>query len=476
MTKFCTGLLLCISFFSYSQKKAFNISQTYSVEQVYQDIDYTTKYLQKFHPDPYRYISKDSLNAFALKTKEKIKTPQTEMQLRFYLKQIVAKIGCGHTDVTASKTYAKALQKINRPIFPINAFVVDTNRVFVLNNLSTDSIIKQGDEIISIDNKPINKVLQTIYSIYTTDGFNETYKKQGVKNDLFKYYYCFSYGFKPTYSISLKQENGTVYTTTLSSISTQKDTLILPKIQKPTYIQKTKSCFYFKDKNDTSLAIIDINRFGGRGWRKFMRKTFKHIRKNNIQKIALDLRDNGGGQIGDGLNMLSYLIHKPFTLLYDRKSNLLPFNPRLKMGFFTRITPILFSLSPVQWWHKGKLRHCMVQLPKKRNAYNGKLFVLINGKSFSMSCIATSYLKYKANATIIGEETGGNVAGSNAMISGTLVLPNSKVRVFIPLYHIYHNIDVTNNAHGIIPDIKTNYTADDILNSIDLDLEEVLKK
>jgi len=46
-----------------------------------------------------------------------------------------------------------------------------------------------------------------------------------------------------------------------------------------------------------------------------------------------------------------------------------------------------------------------------------------------MSGVTSTYLKYKANAIIIGEETGGNAAGSNAVISGKIILPNSHLQV-----------------------------------------------
>ena len=92
----------------FSQTKKFDISHKYTVREVLEDIDYTEKYLIKFHPDPFKYISKDSLLAFVVRIKSKIDTPLTEMQIRFYLRQIVTKIGCGHTDVSNSKAYSKA--------------------------------------------------------------------------------------------------------------------------------------------------------------------------------------------------------------------------------------------------------------------------------------------------------------------------------------------------------------------------------
>ncbi|MBP8033657.1 MAG: hypothetical protein KAZ71_03605 [Bacteroidia bacterium] len=466
-------LIICLS--SFSQKKGFDIQKRYSITQVLEDIDYTEKYLVKFHPDPFKYISKDSLHAFVLKTKEQITMPLTEMQARFFIKRIIAKIGCGHTDVAASKKYTKAVKKLNRPILPLNTFVVDSNKLIILNNLSSDSTIKPGDEILSIDHRPVKNILKTIYSVTTSDGYNETYKKQGTRYYWFKYYYSFCYGFKPEYLIKLKHKDQSVSNYTLAAISSLKDTVILPKKDSVHLLEKTKTCTYSIVKNNKPIAILDIDAFKGRHWHRFFRKSFKDIKEKNIENLVIDLRDNGGGQINDGLNFLSYIIHQKMYLPFDRKPNLMMFNPRYKMNFGSRITPFIFCTMMPQWPKHGRLRHYFITLPKKKNAYNGKVYVLVNGKSFSMSGVASTYLKYKSDATIIGEETGGNIAGSNAVISGKIILPNSHIQIFIPMYHLYHDIDVKNDGQGLIPDFPTHYSKEDILNGIDMDLIKVLE-
>lgn len=466
-------VMLCSSFFA--QKKTFDFQKKLSVTEIREDIDYTEKYLTKFHPDPYRYCSKDSLHEFISGIKTKIDTPLTEMQLRFYIKQIVAKIGCGHSDAAASKAYAKAVKKLNRPILPINAFVIDTNRLFILNNLSTDTTIKPGDEIISINHRSSKQILKTIYSVYTSDGLNETYKKQGIKNNWFKYYYSFCYGFYPSYILTTKNDSGIVSTHTIQSISSQKDTLMLPVKNASEPIFKTKTCQFSLVNDNTKIAVMDINSFKGRGWRRFMKRSFTIVKAAGIKNLVIDLRENGGGEIMDGMCLLSYLVPKITCLPFDRKPNLIPFNPRLKMGPASRITPILFSLSIPQWPKNGRLRHYFLSAPRKKKLYKGNLYVLVNGKSFSMSSVVASYLKYKANATIIGEETGGNIAGSNAVLSGKLILPHSKIQIHVPIYHIYHDIGVKNNAHGLIPDYPTHYTSEDILKGVDVDLQKVLE-
>ena len=465
--------VICLS--SFSQKKSFDVHKKYSVKQALEDIDFTEKYLVKFHPDPFRYISKDSLHAFVLKQKARIDTSLTEMQLRFYIKSIVAKIGCGHTDVAASKKYTKAIKKINRPILPLNVFVTDSNKLIVLNNLSSDTTIKPGDEILSIHKQSVNTILKTIYSITTSDGYNETYKKQSTRYNSFKFYYSFCYGFKLEYPTKIKHQDNSTKIHNLQGISTLKDTLILAKLDSTNIIKKIKYCSYSTLKNTKPVALIDINGFKGRHWRSFFRKTFKDIQQKQIENLVIDLRDNGGGQINLGLNLLSYMVNEKIVLPFDKKINGTAFNPKFKMGFATRPVPLLFALRLPESMKNGRLRHYFIKRPKHRNSFKGQIYVLTNGKSFSMSAVVAAYLKYKSKAIVIGEETGGNVSGSNAVINGKIILPNSKIIVYIPMYHLYHDIDIENNGHGVIPDYPTLYKKEETINGIDADMRKVLE-
>ncbi|MES2761101.1 MAG: S41 family peptidase [Bacteroidota bacterium] len=456
----------------FSQKKEFDVQKKYSVKQVLEDIDYTEKYLTKFHPDPYRYISKDSLHAFIHSVKSIIDTPLTELQLRYCIKRIVVKIGCGHTDAAASKKYAKAVKKINRPVLPLNVFLTDSSKLVVLNNLSSDTTIKPGDEIISIGNRPVTTVLKTMYSIITTDGYNETCKKQVSRYNSFKYYYSFCHGFTLDYVAKIKHKDNSVTNYKLKAISTLKDTLILPKKDSLIPIYKTKVCNYSIIQNKKPIAVIDINSFRGMHWRRFMKRSFKNIKNNNIEDLVIDLRDNGGGKISLGLNLLSYLIDKKTVLPFDKRINSTAFNPKYKMGIM-RTVPVFFAAKLPVRIKNGRLRRYFIGFPKRSKQFKGQVYVLTNGKSFSMSGVVATYLKYKRNAIIIGEETGANIAGSNAAVSGKIVLPNSKVIVFIPLYHLYHDINVKNDGRGLMPDHPTKYTKDNVLNGKDVDIEKV---
>ncbi|MEM6380631.1 MAG: S41 family peptidase, partial [Bacteroidota bacterium] len=107
---------------------------------------------------------------------------------------------------------------------------------------------------------------------------------------------------------------------------------------------------------------------------------------------------------------------------------------------------------------------------KKR--FNGAVYVLTNAYSFSASGELASLLKTNTNAIFIGEEPGGN---SSEIIAGevvTLVLPNSKVRIRIPI--VNQKIHSTSQPadRGVIPDYQIRNSISDMISGRDAILEK----
>ncbi len=95
LKKIAVVLCLCFTFIVKAQVDTSVLSKQYSVEQLREDLDFLEKRLTKFHPDPYHYISKDSLHLYVEEIKKQITKPLNEFQFRFLTRQIVAK-----TDIT----------------------------------------------------------------------------------------------------------------------------------------------------------------------------------------------------------------------------------------------------------------------------------------------------------------------------------------------------------------------------------------
>ena len=112
--------------------------------------------------------------------------------------------------------------------------------------------------------------------------------------------------------------------------------------------------------------------------------------------------------------------------------------------------------------------------PAEKHLYKGKLTILMDGGTFSAASLVASQLRKKRNAILVGDESGGGAQGCYAMVMPTLTLPNTKMRVFLPLYYINHESDAL-AGRGIIPDF---YLLPDLgkkVKGIDTELEYLSK-
>jgi len=453
------SLLFSLSF--HAQKKI-------SGEEAKTDLAYLHKHFKRFHPDPFKYISRDSLSALSLRLQNNIHDSITITQLRITIRQYLSKIGCGHIGESPEKNKGKVPDK---NVLPLNVFV-SGEKIFLTSCLNSDSTIKPGDEILSINQNHSTIVLDKLMSIAFSDGYNTTFKHHTFNKKQFRYFYSFVYGYKDSYNVYYRNAKGEEKSVILKGIPVSSDTL-KEKQEKKEFIFSSDNISLRNDNEKSSLYILDIDRFKGKKWRRTLRKSVKYLRKKNVNDLVIDLRNNGGGAITKGINLLSRTMKRPIAIGIDRRPNLLPLNFRLKMGFWERITPITFLTIPTKLIRHWKLRHFFIGIPRPVNRYKGNVYVLVNGGSFSMSGICASYLKYKRKAIIIGEETGGNKTGSNAMNTGKLALPHSKINITIPLYHIYYNPTLHNDGKGVEPDHKIQYEINEVLNKRDLEMEKV---
>jgi C-terminal processing protease CtpA/Prc len=91
-------------------------------------------------------------------------------------------------------------------------------------------------------------------------------------------------------------------------------------------------------------------------------------------------------------------------------------------------------------------------LPGKNN-YKGKVYFLINGKSFSTTAEFCAIAKSNNRGKFIGEETGGGYYGNTSGARTTITLPNSKIKVNIPLHKYVMAVKKANHPdRGVIPD------------------------
>jgi C-terminal processing protease CtpA/Prc len=118
----------------------------------------------------------------------------------------------------------------------------------------------------------------------------------------------------------------------------------------------------------------------------------------------------------------------------------------------------------------------VAEQPPGKHPFLGKVFVLIDGGSFSTTadfCAVTHHLK---RASFIGEETGGGYYGNNSGMQTILTLPNSKARVRVPMYEYWNAVPgYDGKRRGTRPDHLVETKAANLLRGVDEQLELALK-
>jgi C-terminal processing protease CtpA/Prc len=86
---------------------------------------------------------------------------------------------------------------------------------------------------------------------------------------------------------------------------------------------------------------------------------------------------------------------------------------------------------------------------------------LIAGNTFSAASLFSNVVKGQPGVVLLGEETGGGWHGNNGILIPDIVLPNTHIKVRLPLFRLVQYRHQPKDGRGIQPDIYigTNYNA-----------------
>lgn len=110
------------------------------------------------------------------------------------------------------------------------------------------------------------------------------------------------------------------------------------------------------------------------------------------------------------------------------------------------------------------------------NNFKGRVYVLINGKSFSTTSDFCKVIKQLPHIKFVGEETEGGYYGNTSGARSTLFLKNTGIKVNIPLWREKTAGKKTRyKDRGIIPNYPLVPTITDVLEGKDVQMELALK-
>ncbi len=473
----------CVS----SRQPNYTFNQKYSAEDLQSDIVLLKKILEANHPSLYWYTPKDSMDYYFDKAIASIKDSLTEIQFRNKVASVISKIRCGHTSVRFSKAFSHISEKYRYPQFPLYFKVWDDSLVVLGSAFPRDSIFKRGVIVTSINGKTNRQLLDSMFDIISTDGYSDNYKNQVVSNN-FPSWYRSVYGLDSFYTIKYIDAGGKEAVTTIKNFAPAKDTLrkkdttlrkFIPAFVTPTKKQIRQSKLLDKRSMqiDTSIntAYMRITSFSGGRLRKFFRRSFRTIKEKQIENIVIDLRENGGGNVELSTKLAKYLKNKPFKSgdTVAAITRTFPYRSHIKNWWMYWFPMNVFAhkKSDGRYHYTHFEKHYFK--PKTNNHFDGHVYIIQGGVTFSASTMFISTMKGQGNVMVTGEETGGGFYGNTAMHLPYIELPKSHIRVGLPMYRLVIDSTREKNGHGIIPDVWIKPSSIAIKKGVDIKLQKI---
>jgi hypothetical protein len=475
---FC--VLLSIQIVSCSStKQNFAPNKKYSAAALQQDYQVLRQVLEKKHPSLYWYTSKEKLDAYFNRYQPQGDSLTEQQFLWLCVTPLLNKIKCGHTAAAASKAYAGWAKNKAFSSFPYYVKIMNDSLVAYASLLKKDSIIKRGTVITSINNIKAATILKYMQEFISTDGYaiNVALHKLSAN---FPYYHRNIFGLNKKYDITYLDSLGRENKTNVAAFSLQLDTSKKPKVDSIVKVPKPKkekisrkarlkNIRDFVIDSSKQFATLTVNGFNGGGLRKFFRKSFKQMRKQQIANIIIDVRTNPGGKVALSTLLTKYITNKPFKIADTCFANVNTLGKQgkyFKKRFFYNFS-LLFSAK-----RKADDKYHIKQLEKhyykpKQNNFTGNVYVLASGPTFSAATLFCAAVKGQQNVTIVGEETGGGWYGNSGVIIPKFTLPNTKLQVYMPMYRIVLPNVGQPKGSGVIPDVLVPPSYDALINGYD---------
>jgi len=414
--------------------------------QMVQDIFFAHEKIKKYHPDLTAFESVENLNYFVEALVSEVPDSLDEFKFRAMLNRYPNYLGCGHT------SFRPRAQKVDIKLnyFPLPVFL-EGKQLYVRSGKYAGALIK------SINEAPGHVVARTIRKSIPKDAVHESFANYRLQK-YFQVYQFLRLGGKDTFDLELIKENESInISISSSSILFKSQNLILSKLGQT-----------------NKVAVLEMPSVGFKKNKKTLKQLFAVIADSKMETLIVDLRNNGGGNFMHGCHFLQHILDEKFEFVFHRKIGKLDFKKNSSWGWPHRLTRFAFSTIPNKSKKDGSKYYKLKFRPKKKNNFNGKLYVITDGGTFSMASYIASHLKHKSGATVVGAETGGADRGSNALLSPRIELPNSKIRLQLPLYHIQHDVEQP-SANGVLPDQIITYTIEDYLQKKELEMEYIIE-
>lgn len=404
-----------------------------------QDVRILKRALTELHPALTKYRTEAEINAAFANFEARGNAARHVGEMYLAATELAAAIRCGHTWTNvlnqSGATKRALFEEANK--LPLTMTLVE-NRWLVL--ASTDASVAAGDEVLSIGGMDTAAMVARMMPYLRADGASDGKRLMQLNHDRADYslmdmvWPLLQPPVNGEYALQVRRANGDVKTVNVkaTTLAARKAALNTPE---------PGDAWQFRIENNVGILTLPTFAFWRSkfDWAKFLDATFTELAQKKVPNLVIDIRRAEGGDSPIGPKLLSYLLKQLATYdgyqafsAYERAPYLLvKYLDTWDYDFFDR-TGKVEKLGERRYLVKARAAGPRTITPAA-NAFAGRVVMLIGAENSSATFQLAELTKRLGAATLIGQQTGGNLRGLNGGELTWVTLPNSGVSVDIPL-------------------------------------------
>lgn len=410
------------------------------------------------HPGKYLYRTTAEIDSLKESVIKQVTDSISYDDFYLHLLESLCFLNDGHTGLSLGSAYGQV--KRSHTTLPFRYKIIDDN-IYIIDTIGPLKHDLLFNKIISINGITSDSLLSVCYKYTTADNGNSHYKKR-YNERLIGQNFDFFFGPFDSYEITFVSTSNDTVQQTVSGIKNYGEKLNMTT--------PNPLCCMFDKNHD--LSILTVNTFdyrriidAGQDFHKFIDFFFKKTRKEGIKNIVIDVRENWGGSSGLAMGLFAYISptdfkwvdysmsyldgNEDFAMHSQYPSGHYPFlqhhdtvriNDKINVSNGIDSRPI-HSCTTIPAGPKQKMKNI------SKNKFNGNVYVLTSGITFSAGAVFASKCQTLKNVQIIGEPTGSSAGVFCAGGYLRVTLPKSGFIIELPMMERHIALPDTTDIH-----------------------------
>jgi C-terminal processing protease CtpA/Prc len=434
--------------------------------QMQQDFDVLRRAVEEAHGSLYRFTAKPDLDRQFDRARATLDRPMSTLAFAGIVSEALAHVRDGHMRLEYDEATTAALAAAR--LFPLRVANESGRLVVTSNDTPTDRTIQPGMELLSVNGRVAADITKTILPKLSGDGFIETGKAFRMARNLAQNYWLFV-DQAETFLVTARAKDGSAVKATLEGITTadrakSANPVNATMVANMARLDGSKDAVSLQFPRGNDFAWLRVRFFDGDTFESSLAAAFSTVREKGSKAVLLDLRGNGGGVDLYGAFLVSQFVSKPFRYFRHIKvATVRPSFATWKASTYENLRTGTIPAPDGGFLVLPALHRGVEEQKHAASPFLGRVFVLIDGGTFSTAADVCAQLRSLTKATFIGEETGGAADGNTSGLNAMVVLPNSKLKLKVQMYGYWNDVNGSKHGRGTLPDREVLRTVDDVL-------------